>query len=71
MSSRQPVSTGVPCLSCTMTASRAKITVQAVSQSGPTSTRVWRKPGMRCTFIGNTVGRRRKFRFPVTVDFWV
>ena len=36
VASRQPVSAAVPCLSCTMTASRVKVTVQLVSHMVPT-----------------------------------
>ena len=71
MASLQPVSTAVTCLSRTMTASRVKVNVQSASHSGPTNTKVWRKPGTRCPFIGNPDGRRGKSRSPIPVDCWV
>ena len=48
-----------------------KVTVQSASQSGPTPIKVWRKPGIRCTLIGNTDGRWGKSNYPVPVDCWV
>ena len=71
MASRQPVSTGVPCLSRTMTASRVNVTVQSASHSRPTPIKAWRKPVMRCPLIGNPDGRWVKFKSPVPVDCWV
>ena len=71
MAARQPVITGVPCLSCTTTSSRVKLTVQSASHSGPTPIKVWQKPGMRCPLIGNPDGRWGKSKFPVPVDYWV
>ena len=67
MASLQLVSTAVPCLLRTVTASRVKVTVQSESHSGTTPTKVWRKPGMRCPLIGNPDGRWGKPRsfFPV------
>ena len=70
MASCQPVSTAVPCLSCTMTALRVMVTVQSASHSGPKSTKIWRKPGMRCPLVGNPDGRWGKSRSPVPVDCW-
>ena len=46
--SRQPVSTDVPCLSRTMTASRMKVNAHSASHRGPTPIKVWRKPVIRC-----------------------
>ena len=71
MASRQPVRTALPCLSRMMTASRVKVTVQLASHSGPTHTKVWRKPGMRFPLIGNPDGRWGNSRSPVPVDYWV
>ena len=71
VASRQPVSTGVPCLSRTMMASRVKVTVQSESHRGPTPIKVWQKPDTRCTLIGNPDGRWGKSKSPVPVDFWV
>ena len=72
MASRQPIRTAVPCLSRTMTALCVKVTAKSASHSGPTSTNVWRKPGMRCPFIENPDGKWGKStRSPVPVDFWV
>ena len=71
MVSRQPVCTGVPCFSLTMTASRMKVTVQLASYSGPTPIKVWRKPGMRCPLIGNPDGIWGKSKSPVPVYCWV
>ena len=71
MASCQPVSTGVPCLSCTMTASCVKVTVHSASHSGPTHIKVWHEPGMRCPLIGNPNGRWGKSKSPVPVDCWV
>ena len=71
MASLQLVITAVPCLLRTVTASRVKVTVQSESHSGTTPTKVWRKPGMRCPFIGNPDGRWVKSRSPVSVDCWV
>ena len=71
MASRQPISTGVPCLSRTMTALHVKVNVQSESNSGPTHTKVWWKPGMSFPLSGNPNGRWGKYRSPVTVDCWV
>ena len=71
MTSRQPVSTAVHCLSRTMTALRVNLTVQLASHSGPTPTKVCRKLGMRCPLIGNPDGIWGKFRSPVPVNCWV
>ena len=68
--SHQPVSTGVPCWSRTMTESRVKVTVHLASHSGPTPIKVYRKTGMRCTLIGNPDGRWVKSKSPVPVDCW-
>ena len=53
---RHPISTDVPRVSCTITASRVNMTVQSVSQSGTTPIKVWRKPGIICPVIGNPDG---------------
>ena len=69
--SRQPVSTGVPCWSRTMTSSRVKVIVQSASQSGPTPIKVWWKPVMSCPLIGNPEGIWGKSKSPVPVYCWV
>ena len=71
VASRQPVSTDVPCLLRTMTASRVKVTAQSASRRAPTPIKVWKKPGIRCPLIGNPYGRWGKARLPVTADCWV
>ena len=71
MASHQPVSTEVPCLSRTMTASRVKVTMQSASHSGPNPTRLCWKPSMRCPLIGKPDGIWGKFRPPDPVDCWV
>ena len=71
MALRQPVSTDVPCLSPTMKASCVRLTVHLASHSGTNPTKVWWKPGIRCTLIGKPYGRWGKSRYPVTVDCWV
>ena len=71
MASRQPVSTGMLCLSCKITASRVKVTVKTASYSGTNPIKVWRKPGMRDPLIGNLNGRWGKSKSPVPVDCWV
>ena len=71
VASRQTVSTDVPCLLHTMTASRVKVTVQSASHRGPTHIKVCRKPGIRCTFIGNSDGIWGKSRLTVPADCWV
>ena len=71
MASRQPVITGVPCLSRTMTASCMKVTVQSASYSGTTPIKVWRKPGIRCPLIGNPNWIWSKSKSPLRVDCWV
>ena len=68
--SRQPVSTGVPCWSLTITTSRVKLTIQSASKSGPTPINVWRKPVMRFPLIGNPDGIWGKSNSPVPVDCW-
>ena len=70
MASRQPISTGVPCLSCTMTALCMNVTVQSASCRGPTPIKIWRKPGMRFPLIGNPDGRWGKSKSPVHADCW-
>ena len=45
-----------------------KVTVQSASQKGGAPIKVWRKPGMRCTFIGNIDGRWGKSKSPFPVD---
>ena len=65
VASRRPVSTAVPCLSLTMTASRVKVTAQSASHRVPTLIKFWRKPGIRCPLIGNSDGRWGKARLPV------
>ena len=69
--SLQPVSTGVPCWYCTMTASRVKVTVKSASQIGSTYIKVWRKPGTRCPLIGNPNGMWSKSKSHVPVYCWV
>ena len=64
-----PVSTGVPLSSLTITAVRVNVTIQSASQSGPTTIKVWRNPGIICPVIGNTEGSWGKFKSPVPVDF--
>ena len=71
MASRQPVSTGVPCLSCTMTDLRVKANAKSASHSKPTPIKVWRKPGMSCPLIGKPNGRWGKSKSPVPVYCWV
>ena len=71
LASHQPVSTSVPCLSHTMTDSRVKVTVHSASHSGPTPTKVWRKPGMSCPLTGNPNGIWGQSSSPVPVDCWV
>ena len=68
VASRQPVSTALPCLSYTMTASRLKVTEQSASHRFPTPIRVWRKTGIRGPFIGNSNGRWGKDKLPVPAD---
>ena len=69
--SRHPVSTGVPRVYRTITASRVNVTVQSVSHSGPTHIKVWRKPGIICTVIDDSDGGWGKFKSPVPVDCFV
>ena len=57
VASRQPVSTAVPCLSCTMTALRVKVTAQLASHKGPRTIKVWLKPGIMCPLIGESDGK--------------
>ena len=66
--SRHPVSTGMPRASLTITAACVNVTVQSVSQSGPTHIKVWRNPGMICPVTGNPEGSLDKFNSPVPVD---
>ena len=65
--SRQPVSTDVPCLLHTMTASRMKATAQSASHRGPTPIKVWRKPVIRCPLVVNSYGIWGKANLPVPV----
>ena len=51
---RQPVSTGLPCESRTITAARVNVTVQSTSHSGPTPIKVCLKPGMMCPVTGKS-----------------
>ena len=69
--SHHPVSTCVPRVSRTMTASRVNVTVQSASQSGPTPIKVCRKPGIIFPVFGNPDGIWGKFKSPVPVDFFV
>ena len=66
--SRQPVSTAVPYLLRTMTASRVKVTVKPASHRGPTPITVWRKLDIRCPLVVNSNGRWGKAKFPVPAD---
>ena len=66
--SRHPVSTGVPRVSRTITTSRVNVTVQSALHNGPTTIKVWRKPGNICPVMGNTDERQGKFKSPVPVD---
>ena len=68
---RNPVITGVPSWSRTISDSRKKVTVQSASQSEPTPIKVWMKPGIRYPVIGNPDGRWGKLKSPVPVDCWV
>ena len=67
----EPVRTGLPCLSCTITALRIKVTVQSASHSEPTPIKVWWKPGMRYYLIENPDGRWGNSKSPVPVYCWV
>ena len=69
--SRHHVSTGMPCWSRTIKASRLKLDVQSASQSGTTPMKVWRKPGMRCPLIGNPDEIWGKFKSHFPVGCWV
>ena len=67
--SRQPLSISGPCLLRTMTASRVKATVQSASHRVTTTIKVWRKPGIRFPFVGNSDGR---WVIGKTIsDFWL
>ena len=63
MASRQPMRTAVPCLLCTMTASRVKINAQSESHKPPNPIKVWWKPDIRRPLTGNHDGRWVKARF--------
>ena len=71
VASLQPVSTAVFCLLRTMAALREKVTAQSASHRGPTTIKVWRKPGIRGPLIGNSDGRWGKDRLPVPANCWV
>ena len=71
VASRRPVSTAVPCLSLTMTASRVKVTAQSASHRVPTLIKLWPKPGIRFPFIGNSDEVWGKARLPVPEYCWV
>ena len=65
--SRQPVSTGIPFASLTITAARVNLTVQFASHSGPTPIKVCLNPGMICPVTGNLEGSLGRFNPPVPV----
>ena len=71
VASRQPVSTAVPFLLITITASRLKVTTQSASHRGPTPIIVWRKPDISCPLIGKSNGIWGKARLPVPADFGI
>ena len=50
--SRQPVSTGLPCASLTITAARVNVTVQFASHSRPTPTQLCLNSVMICPVTG-------------------
>ena len=52
--SRQPVRTGLPCESLTITAARVNVTVQSASHSGPTPIKVCLNPGMMFPLNGES-----------------
>ena len=66
--SRQPISTGLPCASLTITATRVNVTVQSASHSRPTPIKVCLNPGMICPVTGNPEGSLGKFNSHVPMD---
>ena len=69
--SRQPVSTGLPCESLTITAARVNVTVQYTSHSGPTPIKVCLNPGMKCPVTGKSYGSLGRFNSPVPAELCV
>ena len=62
------VSIAVPCFSITNTALCLKVTAQSTSHRVPTPIKVWRKPGMRCSLVGNSDRRWGKSKLTVPAD---
>ena len=69
--SHQPVSTGLPCASLTITAAHVNVTLQSASHSRPTHIKVCLNPGMICPVTGKLEGSLGRFNSPVPVEFCV
>ena len=69
--SRQPVSTGLPDVSLTITAARVNVTVQSASHSGPTHIKVCLNTGMICPVTSKSERILGRFNSPVTVELCV
>ena len=69
--SRQPVNTGMPCESLTITSARVNVTVQSASHSGPTPIKVCLNPGMIYHVTRKSQGSLGVFNSPVPAEISV
>ena len=69
--SRQPVITGLPCESPTITTTRVNVTVQSASHSGPAPIKLCLNPGMICPVTGKSQESLGVFNSPVPAELCV
>ena len=69
--SRQPISTGLPFESQTITAAYVNVNVQSASHSGPTPIKVCLNLGMICPVTGKSYGGLGIFSSPVPTELCV